>query len=103
MQQCNSPRIDDVQRSLLDPTILTLVNFECQDARGGSRKGSKGNAVRALVHNAAAAPATVSGEPPTSLPLGTCLFPGRSSEVLTREPGDLPPQESRAGTAGGVS
>jgi hypothetical protein len=26
------------------------------------RKGSKGNAVRALQHNAAAAPATVSGE-----------------------------------------
>jgi hypothetical protein len=36
-----------------------------QDDRGGSRKGSKGNAVRALAHNAAAAPATVSGEPPT--------------------------------------
>jgi hypothetical protein len=36
-----------------------------QDAGGGSRKGSKGNAVRALQHNAAAAPATVSGEPAT--------------------------------------
>jgi len=33
-----------------------------QDGGGGSRKGSKGNAVRALQHNAAAAPATVSGE-----------------------------------------
>jgi len=32
---------------------------------GGSRKGSKGNAVRALAHNAVAAPATVSGEPST--------------------------------------
>ena len=36
-----------------------------QDAGGGSRKGSKGNAVRAFEHNAAAAPATVSGEPST--------------------------------------
>jgi hypothetical protein len=38
---------------------------------GGSRKGSKGNAVRALVdaRNAVAAPATVSGESPADLPL----------------------------------
>jgi hypothetical protein len=36
-----------------------------QDAGGGSRKGSNGNAVRAFEHNAAAAPATVSGEPAT--------------------------------------
>ena len=69
---------------------------------GGSRKGSKGNAVRALAHNAAAAPATVSGEPPTIMPLRT-LFLGRWSAARTREPGDLPPQESRAGAAGGVS
>src|SRR5229473_363112 len=40
------------------PSVDTMVD-------GGSRKGSIGNAVRASSHNAAAAPATVSGEPPT--------------------------------------
>jgi hypothetical protein len=68
-----------------------------QDAGGGSRKGSKGNAVRALQHNAAAAPATVSGEPATSLPLGACVLLGRWSTAMTREPGDLPPQEVTRG------
>jgi hypothetical protein len=45
--------------------MLTPADCGCQDGDGGSRKGSKGNAVRARLHNAAAAPATVSGEPPT--------------------------------------
>jgi hypothetical protein len=46
-------------------TPLTLLPPLGRMIGGGSRKGSKGNAVRALAHNAAAAPATVSGEPPT--------------------------------------
>jgi hypothetical protein len=58
---------------------------------GGSRKGSKGNAVRAHAHNAAAAPATVSGEPSTDSATGSVLLPGRWSKTVTREPGDLPP------------
>jgi len=45
--------------------MLTLLFSLDRMVGGGSRKGSKGNAVRALAHNAAAAPATVSGEPPT--------------------------------------
>src|SRR5262245_15801795 len=36
------------------------------------------------------------------LPLGT-RFLGRWSAAMTREPGDLPPLESRAGALGGVS
>src|SRR5262249_62099993 len=71
---------------------------------GGSREGSKGNAVRArLVRNAAAAPATVGGEPPTTLPLGTLAFLGRWSEAVIRKPGDLPPPGSRARIERGVS
>jgi hypothetical protein len=64
-----------------------------QIVSGGSRKGSKGNAVRARegdAHNAAAAPATVSGECPAIVPLGATLL-GRRPETATREPGDLPP------------
>ena len=41
-------------------------------------------------HNAAAAPATVSGECPAIVPLGATLL-GRRPETATREPGDLPP------------
>ena len=41
-------------------------------------------------HNAAAAPATVSGECSAIVPLGATLL-GRRPETATREPGDLPP------------
>jgi hypothetical protein len=62
-------------------------------AGGGSRKRSKGNAVRArVVRNAAAAPATVGGESPTVVPLGTLAFLGRWSEAM--------PQARRPATAG---
>jgi hypothetical protein len=46
--------------------ILTGYRVRPSILNGGSRKGSKGNAVRAPLHarNAAAAPATVSGESP---------------------------------------
>jgi hypothetical protein len=83
-------------------TTLTLLSRLGRMIGGGSRKGSKGNAVRALAHNAAAAPATVSGEPPTHYHW-ELVFLGRWSAAMTREPGDLPPLESRAGALGGVS
>ena len=54
--------------TILSVTLVADIDAAAvtrQDAGGGSRKGSKGNAVRALQHNAAAAPATVSGEPAT--------------------------------------
>jgi hypothetical protein len=41
---------------------LDAFHTGCHFARGGSRKGSKGNAVHVPAHNPAAAPATVSGE-----------------------------------------
>jgi len=41
---------------------LDAFHTGCHFGRGGSRKGSKGNAVHVLAHNPAAAPATVSGE-----------------------------------------
>jgi hypothetical protein len=49
---------------------------------GGSRKGSKGNAVRVHVHarNAAAAPATVSGESSTGVATGNIDVPGKVVE-----------------------
>jgi hypothetical protein len=59
-------------RSRIDATrCLTVSDLRHRIIDGGSRKGSKGNAVRARfdVHNAAAAPATVSGESPADLPL----------------------------------
>src|SRR5215831_2379641 len=40
---------------------------------------------------AAAAPATVSGEPPADYATGNPVFLGRRPETATREPGDLPP------------
>ena len=40
--------------------------------------------------NAAAAPATVSGEPSTDYATGAHAL-GRRSKAATREPGDLPP------------
>src|SRR5664279_4756628 len=60
------------------------------DNRDGSLVwGSKGNAVRGGFPNAAAAPATVSGES-----FATCHWEisvlGRRRKVTTREPGDLP-------------
>ena len=49
---------------------------------GGSRKGSKGNAVRAGfdTHNAAAAPATVSGESSADLPLRAANALGKAAQ-----------------------
>jgi len=55
----------------------------------GSLRGSIGNAVRREIANAAAAPATVSGESSVIVPLGSRV-PGRRRKVVTREPGDLP-------------
>jgi hypothetical protein len=45
--------------------IDAAVATRQDDRRWFPARGSKGNAVRALQHNAAAAPATVSGEPAT--------------------------------------
>ena len=79
------------------PDIDAAAITRQDDRRWFPARGSKGNAVRALQHNAAAAPATVSGEPATSLPLGACVLLGRWSTAMTREPGDLPPQEVTRG------
>jgi hypothetical protein len=55
----------------------------------GSFRGSKGNAVKGQP-NAAADPATVSGEPCAITPLELLEIPGRRRPAETREPGDLP-------------
>src|ERR1700722_6609219 len=55
----------------------------------GSLRGSKGNAVRAATLEAAAAPATVSGEP--DRPRHDHWETGKVGEqAATREPGDIP-------------
>ena len=41
--------------------------------------------------HSAAAPATVSGEPATGMPLDVARHLGRRSTAATRKPGDLPP------------
>ena len=65
---------------------------------GGSRQGSKGNAVRAPVfvsaHNAAAAPATVSGEPPSNQATRISNGPGKAG-------GDSDPRARRSATGNG--
>jgi hypothetical protein len=59
-KQTLAPRKSIIQSGLTGHRIRPRI------FNGGSRKGSKGNAVRAPldVHKAAAAPATVSGESP---------------------------------------
>jgi hypothetical protein len=69
-------------------TTLPLFGFAERASiwAGGSRWGSKGNAVRVLImltrhaHKAAAAPATVSGEPSTSIATGRFCAPGKAVE-----------------------
>jgi hypothetical protein len=74
------------------PIDLTLSSVSAQNCDGGSRRDQKGTrCVRHCALKAAAAPATVSGEPPADLPLGNA-FLGRWPETATREPGDLPPR-----------
>ena len=70
---------------------LTLFMSAANLDDGGSRKGSKGNAVHVRAHNPAAVPATVSGELATEMPLEAERLLGRRSKATTRKPGDLPP------------
>jgi hypothetical protein len=66
---------------------LTPCEAPASIRNGGSRKGSKGNAVRVERRNAVAAPATVSGELATSTPLGMChpREGGRKPEPASQE------------------
>jgi hypothetical protein len=63
---------------------------------GGSRKGSKGNAVRAFGCHAAAAPATVGGEPATENATGDVNAPGKA--VAGEDPRARRPATSRGHT-----
>src|SRR3546814_84647 len=58
-----------------------------------------GTRCRIFGSHAAAAPATVGGEPSANYATGQ---PGRRREAKTREPGDLPSPWSRASTSDGV-
>src|ERR1700761_6599857 len=82
-------------RHLLD----RLPPISVRRARRFPVRGSKGNAVRGFGPEAAAAPATVSGEPRITMPLGNREG---DATAATREPGDLPSSWSRTDTLGGV-
>src|SRR3546814_16484044 len=58
-----------------------------------------GTRCRIFGSHAAAAPATVGGEPSANYATGQ---PGRRREAKTREPGDLPSPWARASTSDGV-
>src|SRR5690242_16448764 len=89
MQRGRSPRQPGLPSALQGGADLRLTRRlrSRHDARDGSLRGSKGNAVRDPGSNAAAAPATVSGEPRVNYATGK---PGRRGQAGTREPGDLP-------------
>jgi hypothetical protein len=70
------PDTDPLPQDL--PRLLTHFTSSASMGLGGSRKGSIGNAVRALGRHAAAAPATVSGEPATEKATWRCESPGKA-------------------------
>ena len=88
-QDAGGPEENEKMRSRLD-----AFHTGCHFGRGGSRKGSKGNAVHVLARNPAAAPATVSGELATEMPLE-----GRKASGKAVESDD--PQARRPATSSG--